>query len=66
VQGRKLRLSTIVADVPKEGKSGVDLDAVTTLAAEAIAKFAKDEKINDLSPMASLKSFMKCEKPSNR
>jgi len=48
VTGGKLRLSNIAADVPKEGKSGVDLDAVTTLAAEQIAKVAKN--IPDLSP----------------
>jgi hypothetical protein len=50
VTGGKLRLSNIAADVPKEGKSGVDLDAVTTLAAEQIAKVAKN--IPDLSPNA--------------
>ncbi len=52
VQGRTLRLSTIAADVPREGRTGVNLDAVTTLAAEQIAKFAKDNNISDLSPNA--------------
>lgn len=50
VQGGTIRLSTIAPDVPPEGKTGVDIDAATTLAAEQIAKFAKDNQINDLSP----------------
>ncbi len=52
VTGGTLRLSTIVADVPKEGRAGVNLDAATTLAAEQIAKVAKDNNISDLSPNA--------------
>ena len=50
VQGGNIRLSRLVADVPLEGMTGVDIDAVTTLAAEAIAKYAKDNQIGDLSP----------------
>jgi 5-hydroxyisourate hydrolase-like protein (transthyretin family) len=49
VQGGTIRLSAIVPDVPPEGKTGVDIDAATTLAAEQIAKFAKDNQISDLS-----------------
>ena len=52
VQGGTIRLSTIAPDVPPEGKTGVNIDAATTLAAEAIAKFAKDNQISDLSPNA--------------
>ena len=52
VTGGTLRLSTIAADVPKEGKAGVDLDAATTLATEQIVKVAKEGKITDLSPNA--------------
>ena len=50
VQGGTIRLSTIVPDVPPEGETGVDIDAAITLASEQIAKFAKDNQINDLSP----------------
>jgi hypothetical protein len=49
VQGGTIRLSAIAPDVPPEGKTGVDIDAATTLAAEQIAKFAKDNQISDLS-----------------
>jgi len=50
VQGGTIRLSRLVADVPLEGMTGVNIDAATTLAAEAIAKYAKDNQIGDLSP----------------
>jgi hypothetical protein len=50
VQGGTIRLSRLVADVPSEGMTGVNIDAATTLAAEAIAKYAKDNQIGDLSP----------------
>jgi hypothetical protein len=50
VQGGTIRLSILVADVPLEGMTGVNIDAATTLAAEAIAKYAKDNQIGDLSP----------------
>jgi hypothetical protein len=50
VQGGIIRLSILVADVPSEGMTGVNIDAATTLAAEAIAKYAKDNQIGDLSP----------------
>jgi hypothetical protein len=49
VQGGTIRLSAIAPDVPPEGKTGVDIDTATTLAAEQIAKFAKDNQISDLS-----------------
>ena len=50
VEGGTLRLSTIVADVPKEGKTGVDLDAATTLATEEIVHVAKNQNISDFFP----------------
>ncbi|MFN4180482.1 MAG: hypothetical protein ACK4I8_09225 [Armatimonadota bacterium] len=49
VEGGTLRLSTIVADVPKEGKVGVDLDVATTLATEQIVYVAKNQNIQDFS-----------------
>ncbi len=52
VEGGTLRLSTIVADVPKEGKVGVNLDAATTLATEQIVFVAKSQNISDFSPNA--------------
>jgi len=52
VQGGTIRLSRLAADVPSEGMTGVNIDAATTLAAEAIAKYAKDNQIGDLSPNA--------------
>ncbi|MFA4028626.1 MAG: hypothetical protein GDYSWBUE_000642, partial [Candidatus Fervidibacterota bacterium] len=52
VEGGTLRLSTIVADVPKEGKVGVNLDAATTLATEQIVFVAKTQNILDFSPNA--------------
>jgi len=48
VTGGTLRLSTIAADVPKEGKTGVNLDAATTLATEQIVSVSKE--IQDLFP----------------
>lgn len=51
VAGGTLRLSTIAADVPAEGRTGVDMDAAATLATEQIVKVAKDQ-IADLSPNA--------------
>jgi len=50
VQGGNIRLSKIEPDVPPEGKTGVDIDAATTLAAEAIAAYAKENQIKDLLP----------------
>ena len=50
VQGGTIRLSKIEPDVPPEGKTGVNIDAATTLAAEAIASYAKEKQIKDLSP----------------
>lgn len=49
VEDGTLRLSTIVADVPKEGKVGVDLDAATTLATEQIVYVAKNQNIQNFS-----------------
>lgn len=52
VEGGTLRLSTIAADVPKEGKVGVNLDAATTLATEQIVFVAKNQNISDFSANA--------------
>ncbi len=54
VEGRTLRLSNIAADVPKEGKVGVNLDAATTLATEQIVFVAKKQNISDFSANAIL------------
>ncbi|MCS7186790.1 MAG: hypothetical protein RMK89_07545, partial [Armatimonadota bacterium] len=52
VAGGTLRLSTIVADVPREGKVGVDLDAATTLSTEQIVYVAKNQNILNFAPNA--------------
>lgn len=51
VQNRTVRLMTILAATPPEGKMGVNLDAYTTLAGEEIVKLVRDSSITSpLSP----------------
>lgn len=47
---KTVRVGTISADVPAEGRSNVNLDAVTTFALEEIARIREAETLNDLSP----------------
>lgn len=44
-----VRVATVSPDVPAEGRSNVNLDAVTTFALEEIARIREQEQLNDLS-----------------
>lgn len=50
VGDKMVRVATVSPDVPAEGRSGVNLDAVTTFALEEIARIRQQEGLNDLSP----------------
>ncbi|GBC92520.1 hypothetical protein HRbin15_00990 [bacterium HR15] len=51
VQNRTVRLMTILASTPREGKMGVDLNADTTLASEEILRLVHDGNLaSPLSP----------------
>ncbi|MEO0249012.1 MAG: hypothetical protein ABIN58_05610 [candidate division WOR-3 bacterium] len=49
VGNRTVRVSTLVADIPAEGRTGVLLDAATTLASEEVLRTAKELNLSDLS-----------------
>ncbi|GIV15507.1 MAG: hypothetical protein KatS3mg022_0942 [Armatimonadota bacterium] len=50
VENKVVRVETISSDVPAEGRSNVNLDAVTTFALEEIARIREQEGLDDLSP----------------
>lgn len=50
VGDKVVRVATISPDVPAEGRSNVNLDAVTTFALEEIARIREQEGLSDLSP----------------
>ncbi len=50
VGDKVVRVATVSPDVPAEGRSNVNLDAVTTFALEEIARIREQEGLNDLSP----------------
>jgi hypothetical protein len=50
ISGKLVRVSTVSPDVPREGRSGVNLDVATTLALEEIFRIRQQEGLNDLSP----------------
>ncbi|MGQ9736459.1 MAG: hypothetical protein ACUVRT_00880, partial [Armatimonadota bacterium] len=50
VGGKTVRVEKISSDLPREGRSNVNLDAFTTFACEEIARIREQEGLNDLSP----------------
>ncbi|NSW77894.1 MAG: hypothetical protein HPY54_02545 [Chthonomonadetes bacterium] len=50
IGGKTVRVATVSADVPAEGRSGVNLDAITTFALEEMARIREQEGLSDLSP----------------
>ncbi|GIV18538.1 MAG: hypothetical protein KatS3mg023_0289 [Armatimonadota bacterium] len=50
VGDKMVRVATVSPDVPAEGRSNVNLDAVTTFALEEIARIREQEGLSDLSP----------------
>jgi hypothetical protein len=49
VGDKTVRVAAVSPDVPPEGRSGVNLDAVTTFALEEIARIREQEGLSDLS-----------------